>query len=398
MRRLPPSGQRHDGERGLALAIVLFAMTVLLMTMASGALIVTADVLATRNTRGASQAHFVAESGISHALQAINAVGVVDFRSNVVNQWNALFGTASRTFPAAAGYRYAVVALPDAGDPANRGVLQATATGPGGTRNVAVARVLRSNIPSTSPGAIYLATDGRTDATFNGNAWNIDGNDYRYTGGPGPAGPVPGISTRQQANTAEAVASLNAQQKNNVRGLGYQSGPPIVPSILTSPAAPTTDQLNQMVDTLFSQPGVVRNNSSQVTGNVTFGTPASPAITYFAQSTTIKGNGNASGAGILIVEGDLTIKGTLDFKGLVIVRGRTAVEGDTEVTGNATIYGAVWTNDINLVVGGSAIVRYSTQALALANQTVVTGALPAPVNVVSLADCAQLPAAVGGCP
>ena len=58
------------------------------------------------------------------------------------------------------------------------------------------------------------------------------------------------------------------------------------------------------------------------------------------------------------------------------MRGKTSVEADTTVTGNATVYGSLWTSDLNLNVGGSAIVYYSTQALALADQVVPSGACP----------------------
>ena len=106
------------------------------------------------------------------------------------------------------------------------------------------------------------------------------------------------------------------------------------------------------------------------------------------------------GAGVLVIEGDLTIQGSLVFKGLVLVRGRTSVETDSEttVTGNAAFYGSLWTNDLNLRVGGSAVAKYSSAALALANAVGGGGALPAPLQITSLADCSQLPAATGGCP
>ena len=145
---------------------------------------------------------------------------------------------------------------------------------------------------------------------------------------------------------------------------------------------------------------MVPNNTSQINGMATFGTTAAPTITYFnnVDGVTIKGNGNADGAGIMIVEGDLTIQGTLDFKGLILVRGKTNVSADTGVTGDATVYGSIWTSDLNLNVGGSAIVYYSTQALALANQVIPNGALPAPLKVTQLADCALVAAGVGGCP
>ena len=103
----------------------------------------------------------------------------------------------------------------------------------------------------------------------------------------------------------------------------------------------------------------------------------------------------------MIIEGDLTVQGTLQFKGLVLVRGRTNVlndPSDTDITGNLTLYGSLWTQDVNLRVGGSAIVDYSSNGLQLANQVGGGGALPEALVVTSLADCAQLPAGVGGCP
>ena len=97
----------------------------------------------------------------------------------------------------------------------------------------------------------------------------------------------------------------------------------------------------------------------------------------------------------------VTIQGTLEFKGLILVRGRTNVvndPSDTDITGNVTLYGSLWTQDVNLKVGGSAIVDYSSNALQLANQVGGGGALPAALVVNSLADCAQVPAGANGCP
>jgi hypothetical protein len=226
-------------------------------------------------------------------------------------------------------------------------------------------------------------------------------NPHTPPGGAAPPPPVPGISTRNATNTSETVGSLSGVQLDNVLGLGFASGPPMVPSVSTSPAAPTAEQVNDIAAVILAKAGVVTNNADNVNGNVTFGTVASPQITYFPGNSgvTIKGNGNASGAGILIIEGDLTIQGSFDFKGLVIVRGKTLVTAsdETEVTGNATVYGSIWTNDVNLNVGGSAIVYYSTQALQLANQVGGGGALPSPLTVVSLADCSQLPVGAADC-
>jgi len=388
------------GERGMALVLTLFAIATLLMVAAAGLNIGSSSVQATRNFRGASRVHMAAEAGISEALQIINGPGVVHFKNDVVTPWGGIYGSQNKTFSPHTGFTYYVTPVSSLANPTNKGQLVAKAYGPEGEFNAVVATVLRSNVPATAPGAIYLATDQATDAGFQGNAFAVDGNDHNYTGGYGPNAPVPGISTRNASNTQETLTSLSSQQKDNVTGLGFSNGPPIVPSVSTSPAAPTAAQLSTMINDILADPMVVTMASNNVNGMVTFGTTAAPQITYFSNTggTTIKGNGNASGAGILIVEGDFTIQGSLEFKGLILVRGKTNVEADTTVTGNATVYGSIWTSDVNLSVGGSAIVYYSTQALALANQVVPTGAMPAPVKVTQIADCALVAAGVGGCP
>ena len=389
-------------EQGFALAVALFAMGTLLLLVASALLIGTANVEATRNFRGAVQVHFVAESAISEALQVANGPGVVNFQNDVVGQWATAFGSGGHAFAPIAGFTYSVAPAASAGSPANAGRFVATALGPRGERNVVVASVSRSNVPLVSPGAVYLATNAATNAIFNGNAFIVDGNDHDYNGGAGPAAPVPGIATRSDTNTQDTLKSLK-QQPDNVQGLGYSNGPPVIPSVATFPAAPSIAQMNQFIADLLGRPGVVTDGDSTINGTATFGTTAAPQITHFTASggVTIKGNGNASGAGIMIVEGDLTIQGTLGFKGLILVRGRTNVLQDpseTDLSGNMTLYGSLWTQDVNLVVGGSAIVDYSSNALQLANQVGGGGTLPAALVVTSLADCAQLPAGVNGCP
>jgi len=380
------------------MAIALFTLMAFIVATATSTLMASADIVATREARGASQVHFVAESGIAEALQRVNGPGVVNFQNDVVGKWLTAWGSASHAFGPVSGFTYTVTAVAGATDPANTGRFIATANGIESVHNVVVANVVRSDIPSTAPGAIYLATDQATNTTFQGDAFTIDGNDHNMGGGAGPAPPVPGLSTRNDANRLEAVGSLNDQEKDNIRGLGFSLSP-LTPSILTSPAAPSILQMNQIIDDLLALPSVVPYGDNQINGNATFGTTAAPQITHFTNTggVTIKANGNSSGAGIMIVEGDLTIQGDLNFKGLILVRGKTSVQV-TEVIGNATLYGSLWTQDLDLNVGGSAIVNYSTQALALANQVGGTHPLPSPLKVLSLADCGMVPSGVGGCP
>jgi hypothetical protein len=397
---------KRQGERGATLVMVLMTAAVLLMLIAGGHVASSAALRTSQNYQSATQALFAAESGILDAVKTINGPGVLNFQNEVTNSWSTVFGSGARALGGTSGYTYAVtpvVTAWDAADPANRGTLRAVAAGPRETAGAVVARVTRSNIPGTAPGAIYLANDNPTDADFTGNAFEIDGNDENFSGGPGSGAAVPGIATRNATNTSEAIASLSGAQQDNITGLGFNPGPPIVPSIRTAPAGPSQDHISQIVDGLLQRPHVTCpdsqiNNSSACT----YGTPEAPQITYFsaANGVTVKSNGNITGAGILIVEGGFKIQGTVDFLGLIIVRGPTQIDYDTEtlVTGNATLYGSLWTTDLSLDVGGSAIVQYSSEALALANQSGGGGALPAPVVIASFGDCGLIPAGTNGCP
>src|SRR5437762_12679330 len=258
---------------GIAMAVALFALRVFVVRAAASALIARSDVRARRDTRGGSQAHFAAESAIAEALQRVNAPGVVNFQNDVVGQWAGVWGAGTHTFGPVSGCTYTVTPVASATDPTNAGLLIATANGRESVHNVVVANVVRSDIPSTAPGAIYLANDQATNATFKGDAFSIDGNDHNYTGGAGPAPPVPGLSTRNDANRQEAVASLDARQKDNIRGPGFSISP-LTPSIMTSPAAPTLAQTNQIIDDLLALPSVVPYGDNNINGHADFGTNA----------------------------------------------------------------------------------------------------------------------------
>jgi hypothetical protein len=393
---------RRRRERGMAMVMALFSLTTLMIALTSALLVGTSDERATRNYRGASQVHFAAESAISDALQAVNATGVIQFQRDVFNRWSQIFGSGSRNF-ATAGYTYTVTTVLGA-NPANDGYLIATAQGPESVRNTVVAKVTRSDAPNTAPGAIYLATNQTTDATFNGDTFTIDGNDRNLDGSLAPGGvSVPGIATRSDQNTTETRNSLSAGQKDNVQGQGYVAGSPAVPSVFTSPAAPSVDQMNAFIDDLLSKPRPPDYNIPQIVGNSNYGDEDHPQISHFTGDggLVIKGAGTVLGAGIMIVEGNLTILGHFEFDGLVLVRGQVTIGNDplmTTISGDATVYGSLWTENLDLDVGGNGKVFYSSQALALANQVSGGAALPAPLKVLALADCTEVPAGVGGCP
>jgi hypothetical protein len=394
---------RRASQKGIALVFVTFAIAALLVAITGALVTGSANSQATSNYKGASQVHYAAESGLSEAIQRINQTGIVNFQNDVYDDWANRWGTTWHTAPLS-GFQYTVTPVVNGTNPSQRGRLLAQATGPNNLSNYVVAEVVRTNNLSTAPGAVYLATDDNVSPNFNGNSFHIDGNDHSYQGGAGPGAPVPGLSTRNQPNTGEVVDELSlggGNQLDNIVGLGYQNTSPPVPSVMTSAWAPSISQMNDFVDDILAQPHVTSSDTT-ITGNMSLGTisPPAPQITYSTGSVTVKGAGTVDGSGVWIVDGDLEIQGTLNFAGLIIVRGKTLVNKDpgASITGNATVYGSLWSQDVNFQAGGSSTVNYSTDALALASLVAGGNPLPTTIRVLSMADCAVLPAGANGCP
>jgi Tfp pilus assembly protein PilX len=375
------------GESGSALLTVTFLLLMVLTLGAASVLYTTLDLRSTSHYDTGNRAFAAAEAGVLHALSTINATGVVQFNTDIVNRWSSLYGSATNSIPGVPNASYQVTVAANAANPAGAGTITATGFAPLNARRSIVVNVAKSGFTG-SPGAIYLAADSNVNSQFSGNAFSVDGNDHTTSGTANPSGPVkPGISTRDDTVSNEVVGSLNNQQKDNVQGLGFSMSP-LTPSVLPT-GGPSVDDLDNIVNHLLSLPGVQTTGSKNFNGNNTFGTVASPVVTHMTNDNVTL-NGSAQGAGVLVVDGALTINGTLDFVGWIIVRGATTINqtGDTadqtDVLGNATVLGSLWTGDLNIKVGGSAIVDYCDACMRLVDGMDPTnGATPKPMRVVS---------------
>lgn len=144
------------------------------------------------------------------------------------------------------------------------------------------------------------------------------------------------------------------------------------PAIETGQTSFTGVEGEELRTELIPQANVVYNGSQIISG-ATFGTLAAPQITYFDDS--LKLNGNSTGFGVLIVDGDLDISGSLDFNGVILIGACSTCAcptcpGGLVGTGSATIYGAmVVGNAVNATANftGSADIYYSCAAIDLAN-------------------------------
>jgi cytoskeletal protein CcmA (bactofilin family) len=373
----------HRDQRGIALIMTLLLLTVLLTLGAFALQFSGFEMKIANNFATGTQALQVAESGLLHALSTMNHVGVTDFNHDIVQRWGTLFTPNPKSVAGYSGLTYQVSVVVGA-DAMNTGTITVTAFGNSGAQRVVVARVLRGTSPD-GRGALYLAADS-VSPSFNGSAFEIDGNDHDLAGRLVANGLVkPGIADRNDAVTNAVKSGLSTNQIPAVQGLGYSASPPN-PSVITS-GGPGINDMNQIISDLLSRPGVQTVNDTNIAGGTTFGDVNSPQITHLTAGN-VNLVGHVSGAGILIADGSIKISGNTDFIGWIIVRGETIINAtasdETTVLGNATILGSLWTGDINITVGGSAIIDYSTTALQLADQVVGGGSpVPKPMTIIA---------------
>lgn len=379
---------RCQSEAGFTLMSVTLVLLLLTTLGVASTLYTVLDLRATNHYNTGNRAFDAAEAGLLRALNTINTTGVINFQQDIANRWSTLFGSGAQTLPGQPTMSYQVIVGVDTTDPARKGSLAVTGRAPLSARRSLVATLARGGY-NGAPGAIYLAADAGVATEFSGNAFEVDGNDHNILGQLVPTGPVkPGISTRNETVNNAVTGSLNASQKDNVQGLGFTLSP-LTPSVLPS-GGPSVDDLEQIINHLMSIPGATYQtiNDHNINGNQTFGEVSSPQVTRLTDDD-VRVNGNAQGAGILIVDGSITINGTLDFIGWIIVRGSTtinpSVDDETTVLGNATILGSLWTGDLDVKVGGSAIVDYCDTCLQMVDNMNSSngGALPQPMQVTS---------------
>lgn len=357
-------------EKGFALFAIFLIAVVLAALGAMSSLTSTFDLQMTSYYTTGRQAFFTAEAGVLHAINVINRRGVQDFQADIVTatEWNRLYGAATKALPSDGTTTYTVTVAADATDPANRGTITAVSTAPLEAQRVINISLKKGII--ADQGALYMAADNVQSAFGARDQFEIDGNDHLIDRTLNPSGPLrPGIATRNDAVTDDVKANLSAPQQQKVTGLNF-SLDPLNPSVVTT-GGPTVTDLDQIIAKILSSNPVVEISDANLPAG-DYGTIAAPQVTHLTNDK-VRLNGSMSGVGILIAEGEFTINGSANFIGWMIIRGATILDSqvvdDTLVDGNATIVGSLWTGDLVVQVGGSAIIDFCLECMQLADGT-----------------------------
>ena len=238
------------------------------------------------------------------------------------------------------------------------------------SRIVSIVAEMGTSLPEIS-GALGLVGPD-IDDIFDGDIFQINGNDVNPDGSPGPNPAVPGIAASAELTTESLITELLDEGREGlVRGAGGD-----IPNVQH---VPTDMDLRQVIDALSAKADITFEDIAGehfVYGTpIRWGTPEDPKIVHMKDD--VNAFGSLVGAGILIIDSQLDFNGDFRWEGLVIIANEAMFNHSLDRTGGkGEIFGAVIVEAPpgrpELELGGDLIIQYCSQAL---------GELPSHLNL-----------------
>jgi hypothetical protein len=400
-------------ERGIILPTTLIIVAVL-MSLAIGLLALGGfEPSISKNLESGSQARGVAEAGVEWAftqlaastdwstlLAAAGSNGIVLATNQAVPGLGAAYGTFTvrvRNDNQANDNQITGVVVDTGGnttDTNSRVIV--TATGTVGTASRTIRTVVRRNVLPAFPAALSFPGN-QADTSFSGSAFEINGNDFNMNDTAGGCGPAFGISTSTATYETNVQNALSSAQKQDVKGKKQlSSGTAYGDNVIAQDTTLTKAAVSAFVSAIAAKADVKLQStqaaplgysnigtscSSDWNSSTCWGTATKPKIVHVkgdpdptSAFTALQLNGT-TGYGILIVEdGDLRINGSFNWNGIVIVTGQYVGLGFLG-GGTQGMHGTVIVNETQSdagyegVVTGNASLRYSCEAITLANSS-----------------------------
>jgi hypothetical protein len=368
---------RLTDERGMALAVAIFALVVIGALVAGAFFAGHLEQRTGRNTLYAAQAADAAERGVSKVVSDWDQFNL----NNIAIGTNTFIGT---TTAGSIAYTqnvrrlnndlFLVQSLGSRLDASGTTLAQRT-----------VAMVTRlSYVTATANAAV---TAGKS-VNFNGNAFGVIGNDSVPQGWTGEPGCTTG-DAKAGVRTAETVGATD-QQDGNIQGSPAQveHDPTVTADFFNIFGDVTFDELKKNADILLPLTTPYNGAAPSLTASVparcntadqmNWGEPHRNGVGYTAECVNyfpiLYGSGTQTqlaaggrGQGLLLVEGDLSISGGFEWTGLIVAKGGIKIVGNGNKITGALLAQDVAVDDQN-VISGNTTLQYSSCALSKAIQ------------------------------
>lgn len=369
-------------ERGMALAITVFALVVVAALVAGTFYAATQEQRTADNSRRSVAAFGAAESAVDSVVTSWNPTTLN--KKGIYPTDSATFGTSSSpiTTPGGTGTFYGTVYrlntqlfLVDMTGRDNSNATNAQGLGVGGRSRLGLlVRIQPINFQ------VSASLTTKNSVTLSGNA-TADGTDS----------PPPGWAC-PPAGTALAGVSTSTTSTVSTNGNGTVAGNPAVQK--DTGIATKFSQLDTIYQQLAARANIVLSGGNYKTDasftgancntsdqlNWGDGQNTTACSTYFpiihiTGDVTLNGN---QGQGILLVDGNISVQGSYQFFGITMAKGSIGSAGGGSTA--AHFYGATMAQDVNLsttnTLSGKATLLYSNCAIqTVMNNVAVTSLL-----------------------
>ena len=368
---------RLADERGMALAVAIFALVVVGALVAGAFFAGNLEQATGRNSVYAAEAADAAEAGAANVMADWDQFNL----NNIANG-------DSVSVPLAASLGARVTVTPQVkrlNDDLFLVKTLATRTTPGGTilaqRTVAtVARL--SYVKATANAAV---TAGKS-VNFNGVAFEVVGNDSVPKGWSGESGCNTGAAKAGVRTAGTVGANTNQDAKIIGSPAQVENDPTVTANFFNIFGDVTFDELKKSADIILPSSSPYNGAAPSLTAGapqrcntadqMNWGEPhrngagfVSQCVNYFpilygsASQTKLAAGGR--GQGILLVEGDLEISGGFEWTGLIVAKGGLKIVGNGNKITGALLAQDVAVDDQNSISGNTTL-QFSSCALSKA--------------------------------
>jgi hypothetical protein len=372
---------RLSEERGMALAVAIFALVVIGALVAGAFFASELEQRTGRNTLYAAEAAQAAETGSNSVLADWDQFNL----NNMAVGDSSLLGTTS--LGGRISYTPKVYRL-------NNDLFLVQSLG---TRTDASGAIMAQRLLASISRLTYVTATANAAVTvskpisFNGNAFSIDGHDNAPQGWNPNTENCPATSDKAGVRSDTSVYNNkndSTQTTGQIKGVPpiVSNDPTVTNNFFDVFGDVSFDDLKKNADIVLPlttpypsvQPSLTAGNPQRcnTADQLNWGEPHRNGAGYVAQCTNyfpiiygsgaqLKMTGGGRGQGMLLVEGDLEIAGGFEFVGLIVAKGGIKITGNGNKISGALLAKDVALDDDNSISGNTTL-TFSSCALSKA--------------------------------